>query len=151
MERKLDVQMGTSSANAVRASRLVRPASQAGYKTAALPPRPERQHLACDPGGAHIRPSLDVSVAALRRASLSFVRRRKSSELAARFDCFSCDGCPACARAFITTSLCCLFGHASQRSSLHVVASSSALAFAKGGAFYWLCQWQISVRSGGSR
>ena len=35
---KLDLQMGDSSANAIRASGLHRPAQQAGYKTAALPP-----------------------------------------------------------------------------------------------------------------
>ena len=55
---KLDLQMGTSSANAIRASRSKVLRKQAGYKTAALPQCPRHANVTCDPGGAHIRPSL---------------------------------------------------------------------------------------------
>ena len=55
---KLDLQMGTSSANAIRASRPKVLHQQAGYKTAALPHYLEHAEVTCDPGGAHIRLSL---------------------------------------------------------------------------------------------
>ena len=55
---ELDLQIGTSSANAIRASRLRRLHEQAGYKTAALPPASTHANVTCDPGGAHIRVSL---------------------------------------------------------------------------------------------
>ena len=59
---KLDLQMGTSSANAIRASRPKVLHQQAGYKTAALPHYLEHAEVTCDLGGAHIRPSLEPNV-----------------------------------------------------------------------------------------
>ena len=53
---QLDVQMGASSANAIRAGPAgFSPAQQAGYKTAALPPASAHEELTCDPGGAQVR------------------------------------------------------------------------------------------------
>jgi hypothetical protein len=70
---KLDLQMGTSSANAIRASRPKVLHQQAGYKTAALPHYLEHAEVTCDPGGAHIRRSLSKRLLCFRLKNMEFV------------------------------------------------------------------------------